>query len=775
MTTEPTTSYSALPAILSPDLSGLVAQDLQLKSVQVQAVLKMHQDKATVPFMARYRKEATGGLDEVQIRQVVDKYQFYQEVLDRQATILKEIDKQGRLTDDLKQKIESTLDKQALEDLYLPYKPKRRTRAQIAREKGLLPLAEQIWAQPRDKESIAPLVYAERFVSVDNGVETVEEAWAMARDIVAEMVSEHPEVRALLRQMLMTQAQLVVEKREEVTAPTKFENYYQHTEAIKTIPSHRYLAICRGEHENVLQSKIVMPEEVALKAIEQVLSRCPQSLYYPHLLQAIKEGYKRLLIPSIESEIRVELKLRADQSAVDIFAHNLRAILLHSPLGGHTVIGIDPGQRTGCKTVVVDKTGKLLAHDVLYLTQGESAQKEAERLLCALITQYQPHAIAIGNGTHGRETDAFVRDTLKKHQLEQRVLAVMVNESGASVYSASDYARSELPDVDLTVRGAVSIGRRLQDPLAELVKIDPQSIGVGQYQHDVFQGLLSKKLDEVVEDCVNQVGVDLNTASEPLLSRVAGIGPSLAKRIVAYRHAHGPFGARDQLLKVQGLGPKTFEQCAGFLRILNALNPLDASSVHPERYAVVQQMAQDLGVPLSVLIGNKDKIEHIAWTRYVNDTLGQPTILDILNELKKPGRDPRQTFQAPVFQDSIRQIEDLKPGLAFTGIVTNVTAFGVFVDIGVHQDGLVHISELTEQYIKDPNEVVRAGDQIKVWVLSVDVARKRISLSAKRNMAQSDLSASSLPKTPVVGQNQRVTQKQAKPKFSNSPFAGLLK
>ncbi|MBL8678744.1 MAG: RNA-binding transcriptional accessory protein [Myxococcales bacterium] len=725
-----TSTASDAPA-KEPAIDGaivlMVAKALGLPERSVRTVVALLVDGATVPFIARYRKEATGGLDEVQIRDIETQKAYFTELEQRRASILEEIAKQGKLTDELRAKILACTQKSELEDLYLPFKPKRRTRAMIAKEMGLEPLALRILAQPLDGD---PLEEAKAFVAPDKGVGTAKIALQGARDIVAEAVAERAEVRQFARRLYMESGVLVVEKAPEVNGPTKFETWYDFREPVKNIASHRFLAVKRGETENVLRSSIEVDVDTARGEIALVAKRDAKSPWAQELDQAITDAWKRLIAPSVESEVRVELKLSADKSAVDVFASNLRSLLLAAPLGAKTVIGIDPGQRTGCKTVVIDSTGRILEHTVLFLVQGDDAVARSRRTLAQLIAKYTPMAIAVGNGTHGRETEQFVRDALRESE-QKGIFSVLVNEAGASVYSASDVAREEFPDLDLTVRGAISIARRLQDPLAELVKVDPKSIGVGQYQHDVFQPLLAKKLDEVVESCVNLVGVELNTASAPLLAKVAGIGPSLAKRIVGFREANGRFVSRKALTKVTGLGPKTFEQCAGFVRVRDGEHPLDASAVHPERYALVEQMAKDLGVDVAKLVGNDALVAKIDVKKYVQGDVGEPTLKDILAELKKPGRDPRDSFEPPSFRDDVRTMDDLKPGMALEGVVTNVTAFGAFVDIGVHQDGLVHVSQLSDRFVKDPSEVVKAGDKLKVRVIEVDMVRKRISLTAR--------------------------------------------
>jgi len=673
-----------------------ISAELGISAGQVAAVAKLLKEGDTIPFIARYRKEVHGNLDEVQISKIQERLTYYAELEDRRATILKSIDEQGKLTDELREKIESCMVKAALEDLYQPYKPKRRTRAMIAKEKGL--------------EAALKAASADDLQG--------------ARDILAERIADMAEVRGYVRE---TFAKKSVVKSEVVspkpTEPTKFEQYYDFEEPIAEIPSHRYLAICRGQKEGVLWRKFKLDPEPVLARIEEIVGRGGSE----QLRLAIADAYKRLLAPSCEIDVATEKKMEADRAAVDVFAENLRNLLLASPLGEKRVLAIDPGIRTGCKVAMLDETGKFLVDTVIYPMQRTA---EAQDVLARLVEKFRPDAIAVGNGTAGRETEAFARSVLKLIGAKD-VMVVSVSEAGASVYSASEIARDEFPDLDLTVRGAISIGRRLQDPLAELVKIEPKAIGVGQYQHDVFQPLLEAKLDEVTVSCVNKVGVELNTASAPLLTRVSGIGASLAKRIVEWRNAHGAFRSRSDLKKVTGLGPKAFEQSAGFLRIRGAANPLDASAVHPERYALVEAMAKDLGVGVGELVGNAALAGQIELKKYVSEDVGLPTLKDIVDELKKPGRDPRAVFEKPAFRDDVTTIDDVREGMTLEGVVTNVTAFGAFVDIGIHQDGLVHVSELADRFVSDPSEVVKTGDKIKVRVIGVDKARNRISLSAR--------------------------------------------
>lgn len=716
-----------------------LVDELSITPRQISAVATLLAEGNTIPFIARYRKEVHGNLDEVQISKIQERLAYYRELEERKNTILKSIDEQGKLTDELKQKITSCMSKTTLEDLYLPYKPKRRTRAMIAREKGLEPLAKSILEQ--GKEDIELL--AQTYIDVEKGVETAQDALAGARDIVAEIIAENADVRGFVRQTFFEQGKIssdVVDPKP--VEPTKFEQYYEFSEKLSEIPSHRFLAIRRGQEEKILRVKIICESDGIIKRIAEMYHVNEYSPAAEQMREAIEESYKRLIAPSVEIDVSVEIKMKSDRAAVEIFAQNLRNLLLQAPMGEKKVIAIDPGLRTGCKCVALDATGKFLETCTIYPTQGERKEVEAKVDLCKLVSKYRPYAIAIGNGTAGRETETFVRNTLKEANVQDTIV-VSVNESGASVYSASEIARDEFPDLDLTIRGAISIGRRLQDPLAELVKIDPKAIGVGQYQHDVHQPLLVAKLDDVVVSCVNHVGVEINTASAPLLTRVSGIGSTMAKKIVAYRNEHGAFTSRKQLSKVPGMGPKTFEQAAGFLRIHEAEHPLDASAVHPERYALVEQMAKDLGVDLKTLIGNSDWVDKIKISNYVSQDVGEPTLRDIVAELKKPGRDPRATFEKPAFRDDVTEIEHVKEGMVLEGVVTNVTAFGAFVDIGVHQDGLIHVSELSDRFIKDPAEVVKTGDRLKVRVLSVDKMRRRISLSAKMQHASGARPASS--------------------------------
>ena len=724
---------------LSPELLLHIAQTINVPMRGLLAVVELLDEGGTVPFIARYRKEATGNLDEVQIRNIEEKLAYFLDLVSRRETILASIAEQGKLTDVLKARIEATFDKSELEDLYLPYRPKRRTKATIAREKGLEPLAEYLWAQQPGVDPLEKL--AAGFVDAEKGVNSAEEALEGARHIVAEMVSEDAVVRKALRQLMFEEGIVVSRKAADaVDEQEKFKMYYEYREPAKTIPSHRMLAIRRGESENVLYFLIEVEPLRAVSLLRSHILRASGD-WTPHLELALQDSWQRLLNTSIQGEIRLELKTRSDTDAIQVFRDNLYHLLLSPPAGPISVLGIDPGLRTGCKIAVVDETGKFLAHDVIYLHTGQT--EKAGKTLEALMQQHTVRAIAIGNGTASRETVAFVRDFLSEKKLDG-IFSVTVSESGASVYSASDVARQEFPDLDLTVRGAISIARRLQDPLSELVKVDPKSIGVGQYQHDVDQRNLQKSLESVIESCVNRVGVDLNTSSWTLLRYVAGVNERTAMNIVTFRNENGRFRSRVQLKEVPGIGPKTFEQAAGFLRIRNGENPLDMTAVHPESYQVVEQISQALNVPIEDLIKNPQLLEKVDRNRL---SAGTYTLNDILEELRKPGRDPRDKFVAPSFNEQVREIADVEPGMALEGVVTNVTKFGAFVDIGVHHDGLVHISELSNRYVKEPGEVVKAGQIVKVTVLTVDAKTKRIALSMKAPREAPVQQAKALAKT----------------------------
>jgi uncharacterized protein len=700
-----------------------VSDKLNIDTKQVVATIRLLDEGGTIPFIARYRKEATGSLDEVAIMQIRDEIERLRALEQRREAILKSIENQGKLSEELKEKILDAETISKLEDLYLPYKPKRRTKATIAREKGLEPLAQFILAQGNaslDDE-------AAKFISTEKEVISIEDALHGARDIIAEIITEDVNAREQTRNLFKQKATIkskVVRGKEEEGA--KFEDYFDWEEPLAQCPSHRLLAMRRGEKEDFLFLDIKPPVDDAIDILNRIFIKSKNACV-DQLKLAIEDGYSRLLQPSIEAETRSVTKELADDKAIDVFAQNIRELLLSSPLGQKAILAIDPGIRTGCKVVALDKQGKLLADTVIYPQQKKS---EAENIVLAFCAKHLIEAIAIGNGTAGRETETFIRgiDILPKE-----IPVIMVNESGASIYSASDVAREEFPDKDITVRGAVSIGRRLADPLAELVKLDPKSIGVGQYQHDVDQTKLKNKLDEVVSSCVNAVGVELNTASKELLTYVSGLNSRLAQNIVEYRNENGAFKNRFQLKEISGLGEKTFEQCAGFLRISKAENLLDKSAVHPESYEVVERMAKDVNCSVADLLTDKELRKQIKITNYVTDTIGLPTLRDIVNELEKPGRDPRKSFEIFSFAEGVEKPEDLREGMKLPGIVTNVTNFGAFVDIGVHQDGLVHISHLADTFVDDPNKIVKVHQQVMVSVLELDLKRNRIALSMKGN------------------------------------------
>lgn len=701
-----------------------IAEQLNLGPRQVEKTIELLEQGATVPFIARYRKEVTGSLNEVQITAIRDLLVKLKELDKRREAILASINEQGKLTPELEKQILAAANMTELEDLYLPYKPKRRTRATMAIERGLEPLANEL--QKQYSCNISQM--AAKYVNPDKGVNTAEEALAGARDIIAERVSENAQARNRIRNIFRRSAQLtskVVKNKEEEA--DKYESWFDWKENALRAPSHRILALFRGEEEGLLRVH-VMPEsdDSALEALERqfVSGRFESS---EQVRMAVRDGYKRLLQPSIETEFHNLLKEKADKEAIRIFADNLRQLLLASPLGQKRILAIDPGFRTGCKTVCLDAQGQLLHNETIYPFTSVREERAAIAKLEALVEAFHIEAIAIGNGTAGRETEEVV----KRCHFKGKVIAVMVSENGASVYSASEVARREFPEYDVTVRGAVSIGRRLMDPLSELVKIDPKSIGVGQYQHDVNQSLLQDSLNDVVVSCVNSVGVELNTASRELLSYVSGIGPALADKIVDYRNRQGAFSSRQELKNVERLGDKAFEQCAGFLRVRESANPLDRSAVHPERYALVQQMATDAGATVDQLMGDKELRQKIDINRYVTADCGLPTLQDIMKELDKPGLDPRARFEVFEFDKNISRIEDVKAGMELPGIVTNITAFGAFVDIGVHQDGLVHISQLANRRVNDPSEVVTLHQHVRVKVLDVDLRRRRISLTMK--------------------------------------------
>ena len=716
-----------------------IANLLNLNTKDVTATIDLIDEGATVPFISRYRKEATGSLDEVQVAKIRDEIERLRQLEDRREFILKSIDSQNKLTDELKKLIFEAETLSKLEDLYLPYKPKRRTKATIAKEKGLESLAHFILEQKNN------FIFeeAEKFISIEKGVQSVIEALEGARDIIAEIISENALVRESIRDLFKKTANIkskVIKGKEDVGE--KFNDYFQWEEKLMSCPSHRLLAMRRGEKEDILILDLVVDTDEALSLIEKkiITSRGEAA---NQLKESIIDGYKRLLNPSIEAEMRLHTKQIAEEKSILVFADNLRELLLASPLGEKAILGIDPGFRSGCKVVALNKQGKLLQEAVIYPHEPQKQKNEAEMIVLAFCQKHQIEAIAIGNGTASRETEQFIRNI---DVLPKEISVIVVSEAGASVYSASDVAREEFSDYDLTVRGAVSIARRLADPLAELVKIDPKAIGVGQYQHDVDQTLLKNKLDEVVGSCVNAVGVELNTASKQLLSYVSGIGPNLAQNIVDYRNENGPFKSRKELLKVPRMGEKVFELAAGFLRVRDGIHPLDKSAVHPESYYIVETMAKDVNASIIDLIENKELRSKIKPANYVTELIGLPTLKDIIIELDKPGRDPRKSFEIFSFDESVHNINDLREGMRLPGIVTNVTNFGAFVDIGVHQDGLVHISQLAENFIDDPNKVVKVGQKVWVNVSEIDVKRKRIALSMKDEIQTTKSSGSKIKK-----------------------------
>jgi len=746
-------------------ISG-IADEIAIQPAAVQATVSLLMQGATIPFIARYRKEATGNLDEVAITAIRDRLSQLEELDARKATVLKSLETHGHLTDELKQKVISAANMALLEDIYLPYRPKRRTKAMIAREKGLEPLALNILEQTEQD----PLQLAGEFVDPEKDVISAEDALAGARHIISEIINEDPASREKMRDLYFTKGIIharVISGKEAEGA--KYRNYFDWQEAAAKAPSHRILAMRRGEKEAVLNLSITPPEPDALVLLETLFVR-GDSAASMQVKLAVQDCFKRLLSHSMETEIRLATKQRAEKQAIEVFARNLRQLLLTPPLGPKRVMGIDPGFRTGCKLVCLDRQGKLLHYDTIYPHLNEKQDRQAAETIITLAQQHRIEAVAVGNGTAGRETEALIRkiDALKK------IPVMLVNESGASVYSASAAARREFPELDLTIRGAVSIARRLMDPLAELVKIDPKSIGVGQYQHDVDQAALKLALDDVVISCVNAVGVDLNRASAELLAYVSGLGPQLASNIVTYRNENGPFNSRAELKAVPRIGPKAYEQSAGFLRIHDGANPLDASAVHPESYPVVDAMAHDQNCAVADLMADASLRAKIEVSRYVTDQIGRPTLMDILAELAKPGRDPRQAFEAIEFAEGVKELSDLKPGMTLPGIVTNVTAFGAFVDIGVHQDGLVHISELSDSFVKDPTDYVNVQQKVKVRVIAVDLERKRISLSMKR---QSDARAAAPQLKKRLRKNLEAKGKRKKTRNSafNNPFEEALR
>ncbi len=754
----------------------IIAKELAIKPSMVEATAELLEDGASVPFISRYRKEATGSLDEVAVAAIRDRLEKLGELDKRREAILKSLEERKLLTDKLKEKIEGADTITLLEDIYLPFRPKRRTRSTIAKEKGLEPLAIRLFEQAEmDLES-----EASAFIDDEKGVASVDDALAGARDIIAEWVNEDQQAREKMRRLFSTsgilRSRIISGKEEE---GIKYKDYYEWEEPVSKAPSHRILAIRRAESEKFLTFHITPGEEDAIKLLEALFVKGsgPAS---EQVKSAVQDSYKRLLSSSMEVEIRLAAKKRADEEAIHVFVENLRQLLLAPPLGQKNVLAIDPGFRTGCKVVCLDKQGKLLHNDTVYPNLSKKKDIEAAEKIKALCSQFKIESIAIGNGTAGRETETFVRGL----GLSSEIDVVMVNESGASVYSASDTAREEFPDHDLTVRGSVSIGRRLMDPLAELVKIDPKSIGVGQYQHDVDQGALKKSLDDVVISSVNKVGVELNTASKQLLTYISGMGPQLANNIVEHRNEHGPFKLREELKKVPRLGPKAFEQAAGFLRIRDGDNPLDGSAVHPESYHIVNNMAQDSGCSLVDLMKDVTIRKAINLSNYVSDKVGMPTLEDIMSELAKPGLDPRDKFESFRFTEGIEKIEDVKPGMKLPGIITNITAFGVFVDIGVHQDGLVHISELSDNFVKNPADVVKVHQKVNVRVLEVDMLRKRISFSMKKESSEASKHENAESRKsdskkrgqlPAKAQNKKIKKDNVSSRFEGNPFYEALK
>jgi protein Tex len=755
----------------APDHASIIARELNLPRAGVARTLELFAGGATLPFVARYRKEQTGDLDEVQLGQIRDRHEYLAELDARKKTILDSIAEQGKLTPELRARIEATLAKTELEDLYLPYKPRRRTRASIARERGLEPLEDEIWAQRATLSQPADALAA-RFVGGE--VPDLAAAWQGARDIVAERIAEDAGVRAALRELFLEAGEISARAihGKEVEG-SKYKDYFEFREPIRTIPSHRTLALRRGEKEGFLRVALEADRDTAIAAVRQLVLRAPRAPLAGQLEAALVDAHDRLLVPSIEVDVRLVLKERADAEAIRVFAENLRHVLLAPPLGGKRVLAIDPGLRTGCKVVALDEKGDLLEETVIFPHEPRRQTAEARQTVASLCGRHRLEAVAVGNGTAGRETHELVTRMKREGELAPTVVTVLVNESGASVYSASEVAREELPDHDLTVRGSVSIGRRLQDPLAELVKVDPKSIGVGQYQHDVHQGQLKKALDGVVESCVNRVGVEVNTASARLLAYVSGIGETLARNIVSHRAASGPFRSRRELREVPRLGPKAFEQAAGFLRIRGAENPLDGSAVHPESYALVERMARDLGVDVSGLVGNSNLVRQIDLTRYVTSEVGEPTLRDIAAELEKPGRDPREGFEEAGFREDVTELEHLEEGMVLAGVVTNVTAFGAFVDVGVHQDGLVHVSELAHRFVKDPAEVVRAGERVKVKVIKLDRERRRIGLSIKQATAAPARPSSPAARPPAPPRGPANAPAGRPTKAPNTPFNSI--
>ncbi len=750
-----------------------IAREINITAKQVADTAVMIAEGATVPFIARYRKEVTGTLDEVVITTIRDRLRELEELENRRDAIVKSLTQRNLLTSELETKVAAAETLSILEDIYLPFRPKRRTRATIAREKGLEDLAAKIFTQ----EDFDLAIEAALFVSVEKGVAMVDDALAGARDIIAEWVNEDAGARSKMRDLFWNKG--VIRSKvlpDKLASGIKYKDYYDWEEPVATAPSHRILAMRRGERDEFLTLRMTPPDEESLRILEELFVHGINEAANQVKL-AVHDSYKRLLSLSMETETRMETRKRADEIAIRVFADNLRQLLLAPPMGQKAVLAIDPGFRTGCKTVCLDRQGKLLHHETIFPLMSEKAREEAGRTIGTLCERFKVEAIAVGNGTAGRETESFLRGL----DLPKEIMVVMVNESGASVYSASEAARAEFPDQDITVRGAVSIGRRLMDPLAELVKIEPKAIGVGQYQHDVDQGLLQQCLDDVVVSCVNAVGVEVNTASVQLLSYVSGLGTALAENIVKHRDEDGPFPTRDALKKVKRLGAKAFEQAAGFLRIRDSVNPLDTGAVHPESYPIVEKMAADQGCSVVDLMADEARRQKIVLMDHVTDKVGLPTLKDIMAELAKPGRDPRRQFENVVFAEGIGKITDLIPGMKLTGVVTNITAFGAFVDIGVHQDGLVHLSEMADRYVKTPADVVKVSQKVEVTVLAVDAERRRISLSMKNTPGEKNKTEQTEPVKPIAREQKITPQRQEKRKDReaskpfNNPFAEALK
>lgn len=766
--------------MLNQQISQIIAVELTVQPQQILAAIQLLDDGNTIPFIARYRKEATGGLDDTQLRHFETRLIYLRELEDRRQTILKSIEEQGKLSDELRDKIHATQSKTELEDLYLPYKPKRRTKGQIAIEAGLEPLADLLWSEPKNDPETA----ATEFVNADKGVTDTKVALDGARYILMERFAEDAGLLAKVRDYLAKNAVIVskvIEGKE--TEGTKFQDYFDHQELLKNVPSHRALAMFRGRNEGILQLSLNADpdaeegtrqsycEEIIRDYLDVRFTGQPADKWRE---QVIAWTWKIKVSLHLETELMASLREKAEEEAIDVFARNLTALLMAAPAGAKSTMGLDPGLRTGVKVAVVDNTGKLLDTTTIYPHTGREA--EAQVAIFSLIRKHNVELIAIGNGTASRETERFAKDVIKEIK-ENKPQTVVVSEAGASVYSASEFAANEFPNLDVSLRGAVSIARRLQDPLAELVKIEPKAIGVGQYQHDVNQSQLARKLDAVVEDCVNAVGVDLNTASAPLLARVAGMTKTLAQNIVEYRDENGRFESRAELKKVPRLGPKAFEQCAGFMRIAGGKNPLDASGVHPEAYPVVEKILQATAQSIQDLMGNSGVVRQLDAKQFIDEQFGLPTVQDIFKELEKPGRDPRGEFKTAVFAEGVEEITDLKSGMILEGTVTNVTNFGAFVDIGVHQDGLVHISSLSDKFVEDPHQVVKTGNIVKVKVLEVDVPRKRIALtmrldeSAVKNDGKSDRTLSARPR----GNTQREERNSRGNNTMGNAFADALK